>query len=87
MWTKALFLHKKQHDALNSQVKALTKKKKEKENVLTYFELINPKNVSLLQYEEFKRKTTKVKKIKINGGRKGISENFPTLTSTIREGT
>jgi hypothetical protein len=73
MWTKALFLHKKQHDALNSQVKALTKKKKEKENVLTYLELINPKNVSLLQYEEFKRKTTKVKKIKINGGRKGIS--------------
>jgi hypothetical protein len=73
MWTKALFLHKKQHDALNSQVKALTKKKKEKENVLTYLELINLKNVSLLQYDEFKRKTTKVKKIKINGGRKGIS--------------
>jgi hypothetical protein len=27
----------------------------------------------LLQYEEFRRKTTKVKKIKINGGQEGIS--------------
>jgi hypothetical protein len=43
-------------------VKALIKKKKEKENVLTYLKLINLKNVSLLQYEELKRKTSKVKK-------------------------
>jgi hypothetical protein len=42
-------------------VKAQTKNKKEKENVLTNLELINLKNVSLLQYEEFRRKTTEAK--------------------------
>ncbi len=47
-WIKALFFHKKQHEVLDSQVKALTKEKKEKENVLTHLELINLKNVSLL---------------------------------------
>jgi uncharacterized Rossmann fold enzyme len=46
-WTKTLFFHKKQQEALDSQLKALTKKK-EKENVLTYLELINLKNVFLL---------------------------------------
>jgi hypothetical protein len=39
-------------------MKALTKEKKEKENVLIDLELINLKNVSILQFEEFKRKTT-----------------------------
>ncbi len=43
-------------------MKALTKEKKEKENVLTDLELINLKNVSLLQFEEFKRKTIEVKR-------------------------
>jgi hypothetical protein len=38
-------------------VKALTKEKKEKENVLTDLELINLKNVSLLQSKEFRKKT------------------------------
>jgi hypothetical protein len=33
-WTETLFFHKK-HEALDNQVKALTKGKKEKENVLT----------------------------------------------------
>jgi hypothetical protein len=41
-------------------VKALTKEKKEKEKVLIDLELINMKNVSMLQFEELKRKTTKV---------------------------
>ncbi len=59
-WTKTLFLHKKQQEALDSQMKALTKEKKEKENVLIDLELINLKNVSILQFEEFKRKTTQV---------------------------
>jgi hypothetical protein len=45
-------------------VKALTKKKKEKENVLTYLELINLKNVSLLKFEEIRRKTLEAKKKK-----------------------
>jgi hypothetical protein len=39
-WTKAMFLHKKQQEALDNQVKALTKKKKENKNVLTDLELI-----------------------------------------------
>jgi len=43
-------------------VKALTKEKKEKENVLIDLELINLKNVSLLQFEEFKKKTTEVER-------------------------
>jgi hypothetical protein len=52
-----LFLHKKQQEALDSHVKALRKKK----NVLTDLELINLKNVSMLQFEELKRKTIKAK--------------------------
>jgi hypothetical protein len=43
-------------------VKTLTKEKKEKENVLIDLELINMKNVFLLQFEEFKRKTTEVER-------------------------
>ncbi len=61
-WTKALFHHKKQQEALESQVKALTKEKMEKENVLTNLELINLKNVCLLQFKELRRKIIEVKK-------------------------
>jgi hypothetical protein len=43
-----MFFHKKQQEALDSQVKALTKEKKEKENVQKNLELINLKNVFLL---------------------------------------
>jgi hypothetical protein len=39
-------------------MKALIKEKKKKENVLTNLELINMKNVSLLQFEQHRRKTT-----------------------------
>ncbi len=39
-------------------MKALTKEKKEKEDVLTGLQLINMKNVFLLQFEELRRKTT-----------------------------
>ncbi len=53
-----LFLHKQQHEALGGQVKALTKEKKEKENVLTYLKLVNLKNASLLQFKELRRKLT-----------------------------
>jgi hypothetical protein len=58
-----MFLHKKQQEALDSLVKTLIKKK-ENENVLIDLELINLKSVSLSQFEEFKRKTTKVEKEK-----------------------
>jgi hypothetical protein len=43
----ALFFHKQQQEALNSQVKSLIKEKKENENVLIDFELTNMKNASL----------------------------------------
>ncbi len=43
-------------------MKALIKEKKEKENVLIDLELINLKNVSLLQFEEFLKKTTEVER-------------------------
>jgi hypothetical protein len=42
-------------------MKALIKEN-ENENVLTNLELVNLKNVSLLQFEEFRRKATKVRK-------------------------
>ncbi len=64
-WTQALFLHKKQHEALDSQVKALTEEKKEKENFLINLELINLKNVSLLQFKELRRKIIEVEKEKL----------------------
>ncbi len=64
-WTQALFFHNQQQKALNSQVKALIKEKKEKENVLTYLELVNMKNVYLLQSEKIKRKIIKAKREKL----------------------
>jgi hypothetical protein len=59
-----LSLYKQQQEALGSQVKALIKEKK-KDNVLIYLELVNLKNVSLLQSEELKRKITKAYKEKL----------------------
>jgi hypothetical protein len=46
-------------------VKAMVKEKKEKENVLIDFELVNLKKVSMLQFEGLKRKTTEVEKDKL----------------------
>ncbi len=43
-------------------MKALTKKKKEKDNVLTNLEMINLKNVSLLLFKGLKRKITEVER-------------------------
>ncbi len=54
--------HKKQHEALVSQVKALTKEKKEKDNVLIDLEFINLKNVFLFQFEEVRKKIVEVEK-------------------------
>ncbi len=54
-WTKALFLHKQQQKALGSQVKALIKEKKEKENVLTDLELVNLKSLEERQQRHIKR--------------------------------
>jgi len=66
-------------------VKTLIKGKKEKDNVLTNLELINLKNVTLLQFKEIRRKTTKAKK-KVNGGQKGVSKEFATPKNTIGDG-
>ncbi len=43
-------------------MEALTKEKKEKDNLLIDLELVNMKNASLLNFEKFKRKTTHAKK-------------------------
>jgi hypothetical protein len=46
-------------------VKALTKEKKEEEDVLTNLELVNLKNAYLLQSKKLRRKTTKVERKKL----------------------
>ncbi len=46
-------------------MKALTKEKKEKENVFANLELMNLKNVILLNFEELKRKTIEAEKKKL----------------------
>jgi ATP-dependent DNA ligase len=46
---------------LGNEVEALTKKKKKKENVLIDLELINLKNVSLLNFKELRRRIAKAK--------------------------
>jgi hypothetical protein len=43
----------------------MIKEKNEKENVLIDLELVNMKNVSLLQYKEIRIKTTEAKKKKL----------------------
>ncbi len=48
-WLKTLFHYKQQQEALSSHVEALIKEKKEKDNVMTYLELMNLKSV--LNYE------------------------------------
>jgi len=46
-------------------MKALTKEKKEKENALKNLELINLKNVFLLQFEKIERKTNEAEREKL----------------------
>jgi hypothetical protein len=46
-------------------MKALTKEKKERENALKNLELINLKNVFLLQFEKIKRKTNEAEREKL----------------------
>ncbi len=60
-WVDTLFHYKQQYEALGSQVETSTKEK-EKENVLTDLELMNLKNVSLLDFEVFRKKIVEAKK-------------------------
>ncbi len=66
-------------------MKALTQEKKEKENVLKNLELINLKNVSLLQSEKLRKKIPKAER-KFNGGQEGVLENSIAPISIIGEG-
>jgi hypothetical protein len=85
-WTEALFIHKKQQEVLDSQLKALIKEKKE-ENVLTNLELVNMKNVFLLQSKELKRKVNKSKKNKVTRGKERVLVKSTTPTNIVRNGT
>ncbi len=86
-WIEALFFHKQQQKALGSQVKTPTKEKKEKEDVLTYLELVNMKNVSLSQFEKLKGNTTVVEKEKLlDEFVKKILDESATPTSIVGNG-
>jgi hypothetical protein len=61
---------------LGSQLESLTKEKKEKDNVLIDLELMNLRNVSLLNYEELKTNTTKVEKEKLVEVNKEYQKNL-----------
>ncbi len=57
-------------------MKALTKEKKEKENVLIDLELINLKNVSLLQSKELRKKIIEEEKKKLLEEQKEYQKNL-----------
>jgi len=57
-------------------VKSLIKEKKEKENVLTYLELENLKNASLLHYEKLRRKIAHAEKEKLVEEKKEYQKNL-----------
>jgi len=60
-------------------LKTLIKENKEKENVMTYLELVNMKNVSLLQFEKLKRKTTKIERKRLMEEKKYYHKNLQHL--------
>ncbi len=64
---------------MGSKVEALIKEKKEEDNVLTYLELVNLKNASLLNFEELKRKTAEVKEKKLVEENKEYQKNLQQL--------
>ncbi len=60
-------------------MEATTKEKKEKENVLTYLQMVNLRSVSLLKFEEFKRSTIEVEKEKLAEANKEYQKNLQQL--------
>jgi hypothetical protein len=66
-------------------VKALTKEKNEKENVLIDLDLMILKNVSMLQFEELKKKDNKGREKEVAREKEGILEESVTIVSTRRE--
>jgi len=61
---------------MGSHVEALIKERKEKENVLIGLELMNLKNVFLLNFKELRRRITKVGKRKLVEESKEYRRNF-----------
>jgi predicted RNase H-like nuclease (RuvC/YqgF family) len=61
---------------LGSEVEALTKEKKEKANVFTDLELMNLKNISVLNSEELRRKIAKAEKEKLVEENKECQKNL-----------
>jgi hypothetical protein len=61
---------------LGSEVEALTKEKKEEENVLIDLELLNLNNVSLFNCKEFKRRVIEAKKDKLVEANKEYQRNL-----------
>ncbi len=82
-WTKTLFHYKQQQGALGNEVEALTKKKKKKENVLIDLELINLKNVSLLNFKELRRRIAKAKIQKLVEANKEHQRNLQQLQAQL----
>ncbi len=78
-WSGTLFHYRKQQEALCSQLETLTKEKKENDNVLIDLELMNLKNVSLLNCEELKINTTEVEKEKLVEVNKEYQKNLQQL--------
>ncbi len=64
-------------------MKVLTKEKKEKENVLADLELINLKNVSLLQSKELKIKTVEIKRKQLMEDKKEYQKTLQHLQAQL----
>jgi hypothetical protein len=73
---RPLLQYKQQQKALGNHVKTLIK---EKENVLINLELMNMNNASLLNYEEFRRRTIEVEKKKLVEENKEYKRNLQQL--------
>ncbi len=81
-WAETLFTYKQQKEALSSHVEALTQEK-EKENVLIDMVLINLKNVSMFNYEEIRRRTSKAKIKKLVEKNKEHQRNLQQLQAQL----
>ncbi len=78
-----MFNYKQLHQALTSHVEALTKDKKEKENISIDLELINLKSVSLLNSKEIITTTIeeKIEKL-VEKKKKGLEESSIVVGTT-----
>ncbi len=81
-WAETLFHYKEQQEALGSQVEALTKEKKEKENVLTDSKLVNLKSVFYLILKN-KKRVIQVEKEKLVEANKTYQRNLQQLQAQL----